>query len=124
MLQIKRLTAPQKMPNFQFSGRANWPWREKILSVPQRGQKIIVNQGKRILVIVSIKPFTSNTILYFKKQALLQTSAVIKKKESQRSIKICTLYKSKLIKIYKNHRNIFNKVWNVRSINIHVIFQS
>ena len=106
MLQIKHLTAPQKMPNFQCSGRANWPWREKILSVPQRGQKIIVNQGKRILVIVSIKPFTYNTILYFKKQALLQTSAVIKRKESQRSIKICTLYNSKLIKIYKNHRNI------------------
>ena len=40
------------------------------------------------------------------------------------AIKICTLYKSKLIKIYKNHRNIFNKVWNVHSINIDVIFQS
>ena len=59
MLQIKHLTAPQKMPNFQFSRRANWPWREKILSAPpQRGQKIIVNQSKPILVIVSIKPFT------------------------------------------------------------------
>ena len=34
MLQIKHLTAPQKMPNFQFSRRANWPWREKILSAP------------------------------------------------------------------------------------------
>ena len=35
------------------------------------------------------------------------------------------LYKSKLIKyIYKNHRNIFNQVWNVHSINIHVFFQS
>ena len=40
------------------------------------------------------------------------------------AIQICTLYKSKLIKIYKNHRNIFNKVWNVHSINIHVFFQS
>ena len=40
------------------------------------------------------------------------------------AIQICTLYKSKLIKIYKNHRNIFNKVWNVHSINIDVIFQS
>ena len=39
MLQIKHLTAPQKMPNFQFTRRANWPWREKILSGPQRGQK-------------------------------------------------------------------------------------
>ena len=58
MLQIKHLSAPRKMPNFQFSGRANWPWREKILSAPQRGQKIIVNQGKLVLVIVSIRPFT------------------------------------------------------------------
>ena len=57
MLQIKHLTAPQKMPNFQFSIGANWPWREKILSAPQRGQKIIVNQSKPILVIFSIKPF-------------------------------------------------------------------
>ena len=39
MLQIKHLTAPQKMPNFQFTRRANWLWREKILSGPQRGQK-------------------------------------------------------------------------------------
>ena len=59
MLQIKHLTPPQKMPNFQFSIRANWPWREKILSAPpQRGQKIIVNQSKPILFIVSVKPFT------------------------------------------------------------------
>ena len=58
MLQIKHLTAPQKMPNFQFSRRANWPWREKIFSTPPGGQKIIVNQSKPILVIVSIKPFT------------------------------------------------------------------
>ena len=36
MLQIKHLTASQKMTNFQFSKRANWPWREKILSAPQR----------------------------------------------------------------------------------------
>ena len=40
------------------------------------------------------------------------------------AIKICALYKRKFIKIYKNHRNISNKVWNVHSINIHVIFQS
>ena len=46
------------MPNFQFSKRAKWPWRDKILGAPQRGQKIIVNQSKPILVIVSIKPFT------------------------------------------------------------------
>ena len=35
------------MPNFQFSRRANWPCRENILSAPQRGQKIIVNQIKQ-----------------------------------------------------------------------------
>ena len=58
MVQIKHFTAPQKKPNFQFSRRANWPGRDKILSVPQRGKKIIVNQSKPILVIVSIKPFT------------------------------------------------------------------
>ena len=58
MVQIKLFTAPQKIPNFQFSRRAKWPWRDKILGAPQRGQKIIVNQSKPILVIVSIKPFT------------------------------------------------------------------
>ena len=58
MVQIKLFTAPQKIPNFQFSRRAKWPWRYKILDAPQRGQKIIVNQSKPILVIVSIKPFT------------------------------------------------------------------
>ena len=58
MVQIKHFTAPQKMPNFQFSRRAKWPWRDKILGAPQCGQKIIVNQSKPILVIVSMKPFT------------------------------------------------------------------
>ena len=43
MVQIKHFTAPQKMPNFQFSRRAKWPWRDKMLGAPQRGQKIIVN---------------------------------------------------------------------------------
>ena len=38
------------MPNFQFLRRANWPWRDKVLSVPQRGQNIIVNQSKAILL--------------------------------------------------------------------------
>ena len=57
MVQIKQFTAPQKMQNFLFSRRAKWPpWRDKILGAPQRGQKIIVNQSKPILVIVSIKP--------------------------------------------------------------------
>ena len=32
--------------------------RDKILSAPQRGKKIIVNQTKPILVVVSIKPST------------------------------------------------------------------
>ena len=62
MVQIKHFTAPQKMPNFQFSRRAKWPWRDKILGAPQRGQKIIVNQSKPILVIVSIKPFTCHSL--------------------------------------------------------------
>ena len=56
MVQIKQFTAPQKMPNFLFSRRAKWPWRDKILGALQRGQKIIVNQSKPVLVIVSIKP--------------------------------------------------------------------
>ena len=34
MVQIKHFTAPQKMPNFQFSRRANWTWRDKILGAP------------------------------------------------------------------------------------------
>ena len=58
MVQIKLFTVPQKMPNFQFSSRAKWPWRDKILGALHRGQKIIVNQSKPILVIVLIKPFT------------------------------------------------------------------
>ena len=58
MVQIKYFTARQKMPNFQFSRCANWTWRDKILRAPQRGKKIIVNQSKPSLVIVSIKPFT------------------------------------------------------------------
>jgi len=43
MVKIKHFTAPQKMPNFQFSRRANWPWRDKILS-----EKIIVNRRKAV----------------------------------------------------------------------------
>ena len=58
MEQIKHFTAAEKMPNFQFSRRANWSWRDKILDALQRGQKIIVNQSKPILVMVSIKPLT------------------------------------------------------------------
>ena len=58
MVKIKHFTAPQKMPNFQFSRRANDHGRTKYLAPPQRGQKFIVNQNKSILVIVSIKPFT------------------------------------------------------------------
>ena len=58
MVEIKHFTAPQKMPNVQFSRRAKWSWRDKVLGAPHRGQKIIVNQSKPILIIVSIKPFT------------------------------------------------------------------
>ena len=58
MVRIKHFAAPQKMPNFPFSRRAKWPWPDKILVAPQRGQKIIVNQSKPILVIVLIKPLT------------------------------------------------------------------
>ena len=60
MVQIKHFTAPQKMPNFQFSRRANWPWRAKILSAPQRGKKIIVNQSKPILAIFHLPEFQAN----------------------------------------------------------------
>ena len=58
MVQIKHFTAPQKMPNFQFSRCSKWPWRDKILDAPQCSQKIIMNQSKPNLVIVLIKPFT------------------------------------------------------------------
>jgi len=58
MVQIKHFTASQKIPNVQFSGLANWAWRDKILGAPQGGQKIIVNESKPFLVIVSIKLFT------------------------------------------------------------------
>ena len=34
------------------------------------------------------------------------------------------LYKTKFIKIYKNHTNIIKKVQVVQSINIHVILQT
>ena len=57
-MQIKHFTAPQKMPNFQFSRRAKWPWQDKILGAPQRGKKIIITQSKPHLVIISIKLFT------------------------------------------------------------------
>ena len=58
MVQIKHFTSSQKIPNVQFSRRANWPWRDKILGALQRGQKIIVNESKPFLVIVSILFFT------------------------------------------------------------------
>ena len=50
MVQIKHFTAPQKMPYFQFPRRAaKWPLAgPEILIVPQRGQKIIVNQSNPI----------------------------------------------------------------------------
>ena len=42
MMQIKYFTAPQKMPNFQFSKRANWPWRHKILNAPSAARKFLL----------------------------------------------------------------------------------
>ena len=58
MVQIKHFTAPQKNAKFSVFKTCKMAWRDKILGAPQRGQKIIVNQSKPILVIVSIKPFT------------------------------------------------------------------
>ena len=43
MVQIKHFTAPQKKAKFSVF---------KILGAPQRGQNIIVNQSKPVLVIV------------------------------------------------------------------------
>ena len=60
MVQIKHFTAPQKMPNFWFSRRAKWPWRDKILGALQRGQKIIVNQSKPIFKLVIVGFHTSS----------------------------------------------------------------
>ena len=62
MVQVKHFTAPPKMSSFQFSRRANWPWRDKILSAPHRGQKIIGNKSKSILLLVSIKPFPCQSL--------------------------------------------------------------
>ena len=55
--QIKHFTAPQKCLIFNFQD-VQIGGQDKILSAPQRGKKIIVNQSKPILVVVSIKPFT------------------------------------------------------------------
>ena len=57
-MKMKHFTTLQKMPKFQFSRRTNWPWRDKMLSFPDLGQKIIVNQSNAIWVIFSIKLFT------------------------------------------------------------------
>ena len=58
MVQIKHFTAPQKCQIFSFQDMQNGRGGTKYSAPPQRGQKIIVNQSKPILVIVSIKPFT------------------------------------------------------------------
>ena len=55
--QIKHFTAPQKSLIFNFQD-VQMEGRDKILSAPQRGKKIIANQSKTILVVVSIKPST------------------------------------------------------------------
>ena len=56
MVQIKHFTELQEIPNFWSSRGAKWPWRDKILSADK---KIIGNQSELILVIASIRPFTS-----------------------------------------------------------------
>jgi len=52
MCKSNILQLPQKMPNNVQIGCG----RTKILSAPTHGNKIIVNQSKPILVIVSINP--------------------------------------------------------------------
>ena len=48
MVQIKHFTAPQKCLIFNFQD----------VQIGGRGKKIIVNQSKPIIVVVSIKPST------------------------------------------------------------------
>ena len=60
MVQIKHFTAPQKLPNFQFSRRANWTWGDKILVSPPPPPARPENhcESKQTYFIVSKKPFT------------------------------------------------------------------
>ena len=48
----------KKCQIFSFQDVQNGRGLDKILGAPQRGQKIVVNQSKPILVIVSIKRLT------------------------------------------------------------------
>ena len=57
MVQFKHFTALQKMSNFRFSLRANWPWRDKILRANPSAARSIVNQSKPILIIVLINNY-------------------------------------------------------------------
>ena len=67
MVQIKHFTAPQKMPNFQFSRRAKWPWRDKILGAPQRGQKIIGHVETQTMQTVQTECyFFTCTLIFYK----------------------------------------------------------
>ena len=52
ILQLRKKCLIFNFQDVQIGGR------DKILSTPQRGKKIIVSQTKPILVVVSIKPFT------------------------------------------------------------------
>ena len=52
ILQLRKKCLIFNFQDVQIGGR------DKILSTPQRGKKIIVSQTKSILVVVSIKPFT------------------------------------------------------------------
>ena len=52
ILQLRKKCLIFNFQDVQIGGR------DKILSTPQRGKKIIVSQTKPILVVASIKPFT------------------------------------------------------------------
>ena len=58
MVQIKHFTEPQKNAKFSVFKTCKMAVARQNTRRPQRGQKIIVNQSKPILVKVSVKPFT------------------------------------------------------------------
>ena len=81
------------MPNFQFWRRAKWPWWDKILGAPQRGQKIFVYLSKLIWVIYSLNKafhspefqanlfFTRNWVGGFYWDSLLSAKFPFRKRE-------------------------------------------
>ena len=58
MVQIKHFTAPQKNAKFSVFKTCKMAVAGQNTGRPPARQKIIVNQSKPILVIVSIRPFT------------------------------------------------------------------